>query len=529
MKLFGLIPNDIERIDTYILRDEIHEKAHFSTSYAILLISSVIICTFGLLMDNAPVIIGGMIVAPLMWPLMNTACGIAYNSPKFLRSGLLMIAASLFLAYASSYLFTIISPIKNITEQILARTNPTFIDIIIALAGGLVASLGISQKKIADSIAGVAIATSLMPPLCASGIGAALGNATVTWQSFMLFAINAVAIIFVSVVTLALTGSLRENHIKLRGRGLVFLGLLLALLAYPTVLFLQDYTFRTKAFSQVQETIEAYFQINVPSVIVEDVSTSIDALQRGQPISISADILVPEDTILSEEQKQELLVNLQDKLSNPVKLDLRVQRTIALTSEEKQKDGALHDQLRQVLINELSLIDSTIRVDSFTAQNGENDGVINISVITRADPSIKFTESERKVIENRLSQLANREVRLSLEIISRIALQSEPDREEQLLIQRTQEFFQAQPFDNEIDKINVTKNNEVYSVKVDLSIDILAEFDSELPSRLYNWLTAQNGEIDEVQIQLQRRETISANPRTNLPSDLEDESVNQIQ
>ena len=409
MKFFNVILHDIERIDTHLLMEHVWEKARFSSSYIILLSASVVICTFGLLMDNAPVIIGGMIVSPLMWPLLTTSCGIAYNSPKFMKNGLFLIFLSLALAYASSYSITVISPIKNITEQILARTNPTFIDILIALAGGLVASLGISQKRLADSIAGVAIATSLMPPLCASGIGAALGNVTVTWQSFMLFSINAVAIIFVAVVTLALTGSVRENHIKLRSRGLLFLGLLLSLMSYPTVLFLQDYTFRTQAHSQVQDKILSYFSDNVPSVVVEDVSTSIDALLRDKSIKISANILVPEDTIISEEQKQDLLHLLQRDLNNPVELDLRVQRTIALASVEKQKNGALFDKLRAVLSSELSLVDSDIRVDSFSAVSSDG-GDIGVAVIARANPTLKFTESERKVIEDRLSEIAERPV-----------------------------------------------------------------------------------------------------------------------
>ena len=150
------------------------ENAILSTSYVVLLIASSVICTLGLLQDSPAIVIGGMIISPLMWPLMKISAGISLARRNYISSALFLLLISIAISLASALLITLISPLKVLNVEILSRTQPTLIDIFIALAVGVVAALAVVLKKVSANLAGVAIAASLMPPLCVGGIGLAL-------------------------------------------------------------------------------------------------------------------------------------------------------------------------------------------------------------------------------------------------------------------------------------------------------------------------------------------------------------------
>ena len=213
--LNGHLKNDLEFVDPIHLRMKIHEQSHFSILYFVLLITSVIVCTLGLLTDSTAIVIGGMLIAPLMWPLARLGFGIAHRSGQHLYRGLLLVLVSVFVGAVTAYLITTISPIKVINDEILARTSPTLMDLFIALAAGLVAAIAITQKKIADSLAGVAIAVSLMPPLCTVGIAMSLRNVQYSLGALLLFAVNAACITLVTTVVFIWTQSARKERVHI--------------------------------------------------------------------------------------------------------------------------------------------------------------------------------------------------------------------------------------------------------------------------------------------------------------------------
>ncbi len=156
---------------------EVDSNALGNMEYYVLIFLSCMIATLGLLNNSEAVIIGAMIVAPLMNPTMGIAMGIVRGDTLLLGRSLKTLAIGIVIAIAISCGVSFLIPnITDVTDlsQVMARTSPNILDIGIALAAGAAGAFAISRKKIASSLAGVAIAVSLMPPLAVTGIGLCL-------------------------------------------------------------------------------------------------------------------------------------------------------------------------------------------------------------------------------------------------------------------------------------------------------------------------------------------------------------------
>ncbi|MDJ0951215.1 MAG: DUF389 domain-containing protein [Alphaproteobacteria bacterium] len=134
------------------------------------------IATFGLIANSAPAIIGAMIIAPLMSPIMGLSYGLVAFDRRLISMSLVTVAAGTVLVVAIAYLSMWIIGMRVAGSEILARTSPTLLDLGVALAAGGAAAFVHTRRSIANSIAGVAIAVALVPPLAVTGIGLALGE-----------------------------------------------------------------------------------------------------------------------------------------------------------------------------------------------------------------------------------------------------------------------------------------------------------------------------------------------------------------
>jgi uncharacterized hydrophobic protein (TIGR00271 family) len=166
---FNLIKEE-ENEETYA---EIMEGARLKGYNFWILGFAMIIACVGLNVDSTSAVIGAMLISPLMGPIVALAFGIAVNNQDFKRQGirnwLMMTGVSLF----SSVLFFIISPFDNNTNALLSFQKATIFDIILAFFGGMAGFIGIIKKEGTKVIAGVAVATACMPPLCTAGYGIA--------------------------------------------------------------------------------------------------------------------------------------------------------------------------------------------------------------------------------------------------------------------------------------------------------------------------------------------------------------------
>lgn len=162
------------------------------------LLASCLIASIGLNTNSTAVIIGAMLISPLMGPILGLGFGMAVASRRMIRSSIqnLFFAISISLIVASLYF--LISPFQNATPEILARTAPNLLDLLVAIAAAFAGVVAMNSNSLAGAVPGVAIATAIMPPLCASAYGIAHGDWKIAGGAFYLFFVNAFAIAVVA-------------------------------------------------------------------------------------------------------------------------------------------------------------------------------------------------------------------------------------------------------------------------------------------------------------------------------------------
>ena len=193
--------------------ENIRKAASPGFDYFFFVVLSGAIATLGLINDSPAVIIGAMVVAPLMSPILGVGLGsitadtrLARDSVSALiRGALISVILAALLTLSNIYL-PFVPSLTEIPNEILSRTQPTPNDLIIALAGGLAAAYALSQPHLSAALPGVAIATALMPPLSVIGIGIALGRWDIAGGATLLFLTNAVTIAFAAILVFFLEG-----------------------------------------------------------------------------------------------------------------------------------------------------------------------------------------------------------------------------------------------------------------------------------------------------------------------------------
>ena len=225
-------------------RGEVHvllrESSHPSFDFFLLVVLSCVIATLGLLVNSPAVIIGAMLVAPLMSPIIGLGLASITGDYRLFRDAGVALVQGAVAAILISILLTFSNrllpfiPLQDLPAEVLARTRPSPIDLTIALAGGMAAAYALAQPQLSAALPGVAIATALMPPLCTIGITIALGRWDMAGGAFLLFITNAVTIGFAgTLVFFALGFSPRRGQDELLPRGLVISALLTLILLVP--------------------------------------------------------------------------------------------------------------------------------------------------------------------------------------------------------------------------------------------------------------------------------------------------------
>jgi len=179
--------------------DKIKEGIEVKSHTAWILIFSIFIASIGLNVSSTAVVIGAMLVSPLMGPILGIGLSVGTNDIDTLKSSLRNLGIMVGLSIVSSFLFFSIPIFQEATPEILARTKPDIRDVLIAISGGLALAVALSRRKeLTNTIAGIAIATALMPPLCTAGYGLAVWNIQYFGGAMFLFTINA---LFIAIAT----------------------------------------------------------------------------------------------------------------------------------------------------------------------------------------------------------------------------------------------------------------------------------------------------------------------------------------
>lgn len=196
------------------IRKRILEASTIDGIHVCQLIAAMLIASIGLNTDSTEAVIGAMLICPLMGSVLAISYSVVTADKRLLHTSVMGLVVQVIVCLATSTLYFAVSPLSNTTNQLLTNTTATIWDVIIAFVGGFAGALGCSRKQEPTTlIAGVAVATALMPPLCAAGYGIAMRNWTVGLAGLYEFLINVVFIAFGShIVLIALHVPLKADQ-----------------------------------------------------------------------------------------------------------------------------------------------------------------------------------------------------------------------------------------------------------------------------------------------------------------------------
>ena len=174
------------------IRDRLLTGGKVTGTNMIVMICAILIASVGLNTNSVAVIIGAMLISPLMGSILAMAYGTAVASTNVIERHSLGFLMQIIISVATSTLYFLLSPVKDVTPELLARTEPNMFAVIVALFGGIAGIIGSTRKdKVTNVIPGVAIATAIMPPLCTCGFAIANAKWDMLINAAYLFTINA--------------------------------------------------------------------------------------------------------------------------------------------------------------------------------------------------------------------------------------------------------------------------------------------------------------------------------------------------
>jgi uncharacterized hydrophobic protein (TIGR00271 family) len=281
----GLTPEERRAVleDLFVFGKK--NQAAYLFRMAILLVLSTIIATAGLLSDSAAVVIGAMLVAPLMSPVMAAAGAVVMGWSGRFYGALWMVFVMGFGAMLLSSLITFASPeLIFIPEQVLARTRPTYYDLIIALAAGSAGAYTITRKE-TSAIPGVAVAVALLPPLASAGILLTTGFHELTLRAMVLFFVNLIAMVLAGALTFMAVGvspatNRRKSAVFARSQIFLFIALTVAI-CIPLWFYSEKVIFNAQYRAAKSEILQSWLKESELELI------DVDILREGKTFYMS--------------------------------------------------------------------------------------------------------------------------------------------------------------------------------------------------------------------------------------------------
>lgn len=195
----------VEQAQT-LVRESIRANASLTSAYITMNALATVVASYGLLSNSAAVVIGAMIIAMLLGPITGIALALVDGDNSLLRKSMIAEAVGVALVLGVALAIGYIHRDIPLTSEVLARTKPNILDLMIALAGGAAGAYATVSPRLSVGLVGVAIATALVPPLATCSICLARGDLKLAFGGFLLFFANLVAIQFASSVVMWLHG-----------------------------------------------------------------------------------------------------------------------------------------------------------------------------------------------------------------------------------------------------------------------------------------------------------------------------------
>jgi uncharacterized hydrophobic protein (TIGR00271 family) len=291
----------------------LRQGSYPNPDFYVLMTLSVIIASFGLLLNSTAIIIGAMLIAPLMDPLLGVAFSSLTRNLQFRVRAIFTIVTGILLGLAISFILGSLFAFMGKTPEILARTQPTTLDLFVALASGFMGGYAKVRRTVSGTIFGVAIAISLIPPLSVVGIGLAYADHNIFLGAGLLFLTNVMSVILSSIFAFML---MEFRYLEKSLRALVFPGLSILVLAIPL-----SFSFSTLVEKRTlkEELSQALRSDTYTFKYLDIVETAIDPYQS--PIRVRVTIRAGVESV-TQKQINQVQAFLAERAGRSVQLEV---------------------------------------------------------------------------------------------------------------------------------------------------------------------------------------------------------------
>jgi len=315
----GLVPQ-IAREERVALVDRVQSSAAWNFDFLTLMVLSTTMAAIGLIQNSAAVVIGAMLVAPLMTPLLGLGLALVQGNPVLARLSLRSVVLALCVSLLGGWLVGVAAPLEEPTREMLARGGPGLLDLAVAFAAGLAAAYASSRPSLIAALPGVAIAAALVPPIATSGLALSLGDVPLAIGALLLFVINMVTIVLAAMIALWLVGirNIRRTSLWIHASGATVIA---ATLTLGVFLSLQSKEYElTESLpaglvAAVEESVE-------PEYLFESLAVAYDELGVQLNIQVSGREPAPTElattvrTLISNQYRQPVRVRLLTRIAD---------------------------------------------------------------------------------------------------------------------------------------------------------------------------------------------------------------------
>jgi uncharacterized hydrophobic protein (TIGR00271 family) len=288
------------------LYQQLRENAQASTSFIMFMVLSTLLASFGLYANSAPVIIGAMILAPLMAPIVSLSMAFARQDEALLVSSSKTLAKGFLVAIGCATLLSVWLPLQLETSEISARLRPTLLDLGIAIISGIAGAYANARSEAAKSLAGVAIAVALVPPLAVVGIGLGWMSYKVAGGALLLFVTNLAGIVFAASGTFLLLGYAPFSRAR---KGIVLALLAVAVVSIPLALSFNQLAKEASIVGQIEHVSNASLEIR-----------SVQVLSTGNIVRIRLDVVG--QGVLDDARVRALKRDIEAELATETELEV---------------------------------------------------------------------------------------------------------------------------------------------------------------------------------------------------------------
>jgi uncharacterized hydrophobic protein (TIGR00271 family) len=301
------------------------ENAQITSTFVLLMVLSALLATLGLFLNSPSVVIGAMVLAPLMSPIISTSMGLLRSDPALSRRSFGTLLTGMFIALSLSALMAYILPFQEITNEIEGRLHPSTLDLLVALLSGVAGAFANARENIAKSLPGVAIAVALVPPLCVSGIGIGWLNFDIFYGAMLLFLTNLTGIIMAAGVSFMAIGFAPFSRAK---KGIALSFFMVAIISVPLVLSFSN--MQTMAAVKKQLLSQNY-EINGQIQQLRNIKVRL-----GTPMKINGDL------VTTSTPTPKMLLAFEQHLSNKLNTAVTIDLSIRLVTESYFKKVSLN-------------------------------------------------------------------------------------------------------------------------------------------------------------------------------------------